>query len=262
MKGDKTMWRQVETQIENPEKEQSGITIFFFVWVLALLLLTTSARGQEKQPAPAANSTVTQQAVAQRRPSPHRLPAPHPGKPRPSKAAATAETKAQQPDTGDQEILTRFILVSIPDRRLALVDNGEVVKVFPIAVGASHSPSPGGNFTIVSRVSNPVWTHKGKVVAPGKNNPVGSRWMGLSLKGYGIHGTNAPRSIGKAASHGCFRLGKKDVEELFKLVRVGDTVAVRAERDELVAQVFGTPADSNAVQVAAAATTGDASDEE
>ena len=247
MKGDKTMRRHVETQIENPVKERLGIIIFFAVWVLALLVLTASARGEELNTSNAKqiNPADASQALKQKQSS---------SQPQPRKAAEAKETKSQQADSGDEQTLTRFILISIPDRKLALVDNGKVVKVFPIAIGAKHSPSPQGNFTIISRVSNPSWTHKGKVVAPGKDNPVGSRWMGLSLKGYGIHGTNAPRSIGKAASHGCFRMGKKEVEELFLLVRVGDTVAVRAERDELVAQVFGTPSDnSNAVQVASTA---------
>ena len=260
MKGDKTMRRHVEAQIENREKERLGILVFFAVWVLALLLLTASAQGQEKSaqtpiPLTAGSQSTAQQASAQRHPSPRRLPVPQPRKPKPSRVAEAVESTPEQTDSNDEETLTRFILISIPDRRLALVDNGEVVKVYPIAVGAKHSPSPQGNFTIISHVSNPSWTHKGKVLAPGKDNPVGSRWMGLSLKGYGIHGTNAPRSIGKAASHGCFRMGKKDVEELFQLVRVGDTVAVRAERDELVAQVFGAPGtNGTAVQVASAAT--------
>lgn len=241
------MRRHVETQIENPGKERAGIIIFFAVWVLALLVLTASARGEELNTSNAKqiSHAGVQQALTQEQSS---------SQPQPRKAAEAKENKSQQADSGDEQTLTRFILISIPDRKLALVDNGKVVKVYPIAIGAKHSPSPQGNFTIISRVSNPSWTHKGKVVAPGKDNPVGSRWMGLSLKGYGIHGTNAPRSIGKAASHGCFRMGKKDIEELFLLVRVGDTVAVRAERDELVAQVFGTPSDnSNAVQVASTA---------
>lgn len=254
MKGDKTMRRHVETQIENPGKERLGIIIFFAVWVLALLVLTASARGEEVNSSNAKQITPadTQQTLTQRQSSSHA---------QPRKAAPASENKSQQADSGEEHTLTRFILISIPDRKLALVDDGVVVKVYPIAVGAGHSPSPQGNFTIISRVSNPSWTHKGKVVAPGKDNPVGSRWMGLSLKGYGIHGTNAPRSIGKAASHGCFRMGKKDVEELFLLVRVGDTVAVRAERDELVAQVFGTPTDNNsAVQVASAPAPGRATE--
>jgi hypothetical protein len=64
--------------------------------------------------------------------------------------------------------------------------------------------------------------------------------MGLSAKGYGIHGTNQPRSIGKAASTGCIRMGKQDLEQLFAIVDVGDTVEIRAERDEQIAEVFGT----------------------
>ncbi len=66
--------------------------------------------------------------------------------------------------------------------------------------------------------------------------------MGLSAKGYGIHGTNQPNSIGKAASTGCIRMGKQDVEELFAMVGVGDTVEIRAERDEQIAAVFGSGA--------------------
>ena len=45
--------------------------------------------------------------------------------------------------------------------------------------------------------------------------------MGLSAKGYGIHGTNVPSSIGKAASHGCVRMRRQDLEELFEMVMVG-----------------------------------------
>ncbi len=88
---------------------------------------------------------------------------------------------------------------------------------------------------------------------PGKNNPVGTRWMGLSLRGYGIHGTNVQSSIGKAASHGCFRMKKNDVEELFTLVRVGDAVSVRGERDELVARTFRTAPVTGEVTIASAA---------
>jgi lipoprotein-anchoring transpeptidase ErfK/SrfK len=132
----------------------------------------------------------------------------------------------------------RQIVISIPDRQLALLEDRAVVKIYPIAVGKPSTPSPAGDFTVINRATNPTYRHKGQVVAPGKANPVGTRWMGLSLKGYGIHGTNVQSSIGKAASHGCFRMKKKDVEELFALVRVGDAVSIRDERDELVARLF------------------------
>ena len=137
----------------------------------------------------------------------------------------------------------RRALVSIPDRKLALFENGKVVRIYRVAVGKISTPSPVGEFKIVNRVSNPTYYHKGQVIGAGKGNPVGTRWMGLSAKGYGIHGTNQPNSIGKAASTGCIRMGKRDIEELFAIVDVGDTVEIRAERDEQIAAVFGTEAE-------------------
>ncbi len=133
-----------------------------------------------------------------------------------------------------------WVLVSIPDRKLALFENGRGVRIYRVAVGKTSTPSPAGEFKIVNRVTNPTYYHKGQVIGAGKGNPVGTRWMGLSAKGYGIHGTNQPNSIGKAASTGCIRMGKHDLEELFAIVDVGDTVQIRAERDEQIAAVFGT----------------------
>jgi lipoprotein-anchoring transpeptidase ErfK/SrfK len=141
----------------------------------------------------------------------------------------------------------RLILVSIPDRKLAVIEDGVVLKVFSVAVGHASSPSPEGTFTVKTRLENPTYYHKGTVIPPGPANPLGSRWMGLSEKGYGIHGTNEPKSIGKAASHGCIRLGRPDLEELFRMVKLGDTVAIRGERDEQIAQVFGGAPDATIV---------------
>ncbi len=121
---------------------------------------------------------------------------------------------------------TRTIVVSLEDRRLALLEDGVVKKVYRVAVGKDATPSPTGTFTIVDRVTNPTYYHAGKVIPPGPGNPVGTRWMGLSEKGYGIHGTNEPRSIGKAASHGCIRMGRRDLQDLFAQVRAGDVVEI------------------------------------
>lgn len=141
----------------------------------------------------------------------------------------------------------RTVLVSIPDRKLAVIEDGTVIATFPVAVGAPSSPSPAGQFQIVNRISNPTYYHSGKVIPTGKDNPLGTRWIGLSQKGYGIHGTNAPRSVGHAKSHGCIRLRNRDAEGLFAMLRVGDGVEIRAERDELLAQVFGGGADDTTV---------------
>ena len=116
---------------------------------------------------------------------------------------------------------TRRIVVSLTDHKLVLFDGERVVKVYETASGKPTTPTPAGQFEVVSKVANPVYKAHGQNVAPGPRNPVGTRWIGLSLKGYGIHGTNAPKSIGKDSSHGCIRMRNKDVEELFELVSVG-----------------------------------------
>jgi hypothetical protein len=151
-------------------------------------------------------------------------------------AILAAQAMAQ---TALQSAPKRTIVVSLEDRKLALLEDGWVIKVFPVAVGKPSTPSPSGTFTIERRVMNPTYSHDGKVVPPGPGNPVGTRWMGLSIHGYGIHGTNEPRSIGKAASHGCIRMAKADLEEFYPLVHVGDTVVLVGQRNEQTAALFG-----------------------
>jgi hypothetical protein len=155
-----------------------------------------------------------------------------------------------------QTVSQRLIVVSLEDRRLALVENGQVRKIYRVAVGKPSTPSPMGTFTIERRVANPVYEHDGKTVQPGPANPVGTRWMGLNIRGYGIHGTNTPKSIGKAASHGCIRMAKVDLEELYDLVAVGDTVELIGQRNEETAQLFGgveKPAETPAMTAQSAA---------
>ena len=135
----------------------------------------------------------------------------------------------------------RRIIVSIPDHKLALVENGRVVKVYKVAVGAPDSPTPEGEFRIVRRLSDPTYYHPGVVIPPGPDNPLGPRWIGLNLKGFGIHGTNQPGSIGHRASHGCIRMRNEDVEELFALVREGDVVDLHGERDFATATMLADP---------------------
>ena len=137
--------------------------------------------------------------------------------------------------------LERRIIVSIPDRKLALIEDGRVVKVYAIAVGTEVSPSPSGEYRIAHRILQPTYYAPGKVIPPGTANPLGTRWLGLNLKGFGIHGTNEPRSIGRNSSHGCIRMRNRDVEDLFDRVRSGDRVELHAVRTDEVAQIFGVP---------------------
>ena len=152
---------------------------------------------------------------------------------------AVAEAAAQDKLTASVvAVRNRRILVSLPDRKLALLENGQVLRVYSVAVGARVSPSPTGHFKVVTRLSHPTYYHPGVVIPPGQDNPLGTRWIGLDRHGYGIHGTNLPLSIGKAASHGCIRMAKPDLEQLFDEVQVGDAVEIRAQRDAETVAIF------------------------
>jgi len=148
-------------------------------------------------------------------------------------ASATDGARADAPT------VARRVVVSIPDRKLALIDGDQVVSIYPVAVGAPVSPSPVGTFSVVTRVTNPTYYRPGRVIGPGAGNPIGTRWIGLSVRGFGIHGTDDPRSIGFAKSHGCIRLQNQDVEQLFEQLRAGDVVELHAERTPEILQLFG-----------------------
>ena len=148
---------------------------------------------------------------------------------------ATAEALAQESQTRS----ARRVVVSIPDRKLAVMESRRVVKIFSTAVGAPESPSPSGVFQIVNSIADPTWYTKGRIVPPGPSNPLGPHWLGLNLKGYGIHGTSNPASIGHNASHGCIRLRNSDIRELASMVQIGDTVELYAERTPETEQIFG-----------------------
>jgi lipoprotein-anchoring transpeptidase ErfK/SrfK len=150
--------------------------------------------------------------------------------------------RASAVDAKAASIQAQRIVVSIEDRKLALLASDKVVKIWDTAVGAESSPSPSGVFSITVLLSQPTYYHSGKVIPPGPSNPLGTRWMGLSIKGFGIHGTNAPGSIGRKASHGCIRMRNHDVEELFTLVKIGDVVEIYSESNMSLAQIFGSAA--------------------
>jgi len=163
---------------------------------------------------------------------------------------------AQQTEAVVPTHAKRQVVVSVPDRKLVVIENGAVLKAFAVAVGADVSPSPTGAFEIVTRLTDPTYYHAGVVIPAGTDNPLGPRWVGLNKKGYGIHGTNMPGSIGKAASHGCIRMRNRDIVQFFAMVSVGDTVEIHGLRDEAIAEIFGGEADQTAVAIAHANSTG------
>ncbi|MGH3030364.1 MAG: L,D-transpeptidase family protein [Gaiellaceae bacterium] len=106
-------------------------------------------------------------------------------------------------------------------------------RAFRVAVGQPSYPTPTGRFRIVSMQRNPWWyppntgwASGASPIPPGPGNPLGTRWMGLSVGAVGIHGTYNSASIGGFASHGCVRMYLREAEWLFERVRVGTTVFV------------------------------------
>jgi lipoprotein-anchoring transpeptidase ErfK/SrfK len=118
--------------------------------------------------------------------------------------------------------------------RLFLYKGTHLVRVFPVATGQAAWPTPLGHFQIVVKELNPwwypptqdSWAAGAKPVPPGPNNPLGTRWMGLSAPGVGIHGTDEPWSIGHSESHGCIRMQVPSAEWLYTRVQVGTPVFI------------------------------------
>ena len=105
---------------------------------------------------------------------------------------------------------------------------------FPVATGQPIYPTPIGSFDIVNMQRDPwwypppdaPWAKGAKPIPPGPGNPLGTRWMGLSAPGVGIHGTPDPASLGYSASHGCIRMFIPSAEWLFDHVQIGTPVFI------------------------------------
>jgi len=117
------------------------------------------------------------------------------------------------------------IYVDISLCRATLFVEGEPVKTWPVAVGKPSTPSPPGAYKIIRLKEDPIWSWEGRRYPPGDpDNGLGTRWVGINLPTYGMHGTNEPDSIGSAVSHGCVRSSNADIEEVFEHLSLGDTV--------------------------------------
>lgn len=127
------------------------------------------------------------------------------------------------------------IVIKTAERRLYLVTGQSSALAYDIAVGKPSEQWFGRSFVSKKR-QNPTWTPTPSMreknpdlpqqVGPGPKNPLGVRAMNLGWGTYRIHGTNSPRSIGSAASAGCFRMRNADVADLFERVHVGAQVVV------------------------------------
>ncbi len=106
------------------------------------------------------------------------------------------------------------IEIDLLRRQLHFYQGRNLAGTYPVAIGKPATPSPVGEWSVINK----------KIL--NYESVFGSRWMGLSNPGYGIHGTNNPSSIGKAVSNGCIRMYKHNVEELFSKVSIGTRVYI------------------------------------
>jgi lipoprotein-anchoring transpeptidase ErfK/SrfK len=125
------------------------------------------------------------------------------------------------------------IVIQRSSNRLVVWDGEKRWGTFGVATGQAIYPTPLGRFEIVTKQVNPWWYPPDSPwaaglspVPPGPGNPLGTRWMGLSAPGVGIHGTPDAASIGYSASHGCIRMRIPDAETVFAHVSVGTPVFI------------------------------------
>jgi lipoprotein-anchoring transpeptidase ErfK/SrfK len=130
--------------------------------------------------------------------------------------------------------LATVILVRTGENKLYLYKNGQVAKTYDVATGRPQFPTPTGQFSIVSKQTNPIWhnphdswsTTMPETIGAGPDNPLGTHALALSASGILIHETPDVGSIGTSASHGCIRMRGGDELDLFNQVSTGTTVVI------------------------------------
>lgn len=132
------------------------------------------------------------------------------------------------------------LVVDLSVLRMYWLQEGEIAATFQVAAGRKTWETPAGQYSITGRRRDPTWHVPPSIqremkeqgvpvktkVLPGPENPLGKYWLQLSGGGIGIHGTNAPWSVGKYATHGCIRMREADIERLFNEVPNGTTVTI------------------------------------
>ncbi len=133
-----------------------------------------------------------------------------------------------------EEDLGQWIVIRRASRTLELWEDTRLDRTYPIAIGAEGYATPRGEWEITLKRYMPTWVNPGSdwaktmpaKIGPGPDNPLGTRALNLNAPGIRIHGTPNEASIGTAASHGCIRMKRVDIEGLYELVDVGTPVFV------------------------------------
>lgn len=138
-----------------------------------------------------------------------------------------------QPLVTEQD-LGKTIVVDLSERRVRLFAGAKLESEYRCAIGTPAHPTPTGQFKIVDKRFMPTWSNPGsawaknmpKSIPAGPGNPLGTRALNLDASGIRIHGTTKIHSIGTAASHGCMRMVRRDIEDLYPRVPVGTKVFI------------------------------------
>lgn len=118
------------------------------------------------------------------------------------------------------------ILVDKSQNLLFLKNSNEIIKTYRVSTGIDNS-TPVGRFKIEEKLLSPLWYKVGAVVPPDSPDyELGKYWMGISVQGYGIHGSNDPDSIGRHITKGCIRMLNENIEELYAIVPSGAEVVI------------------------------------
>ncbi len=152
-----------------------------------------------------------------------------------SNRKVTAQVTRTEPKVTEKEF-EKVILVDLSERRIRLFHNGAIEKEYRCAIGTPDHPTPTGDYEITLKRYRPTWVNPapngwGKdmpaSIAPGPGNPLGTRALNINAPGIRFHGTENIASVGTAASHGCMRMQRHDIEDLFERVEVGTKVYIR-----------------------------------
>gem|GEM_PF-1284323 len=171
----------------------------------------------------------------------------------PSEKAVVQKAKAKSAPMIREDT---HVVINIPSRMLTVYYGDEIARHFPVGVGRIGYITPMGHFKVIRKIQNPGWENPYKAIgkmriAPGEENPLGTRWIGFHqnrLGEFGIHGTDSPASVGRFSSHGCVRMKVPDAEALFDLVDMGtpvdvvyEPIVIRREKQIVNVTVFADP---------------------
>lgn len=136
-----------------------------------------------------------------------------------------------QPSEAHTQAANVELVLSLQSRLLEVRVPGKAPVRYEVAVGQDDWQTPVGKFKVINKLENPAWQHPitKETIAPGPDNPLGTRWIGFWSDGQaqiGFHGTNQEDLIGEAVSHGCVRMRNKDIQTLYQQVDIGTTVKI------------------------------------